>query len=376
MRRLALIKISRKTECGAKQVPTRSRVRATPFALLGCLCFFSRISAAQEAESGFELRTTLSAEAVSSQDLTEAPRDGNPVTGGFRAMLYPIWKWNGNWSVDGAFQIYSRPYFFDQFYTQGYGVTGNLMQGHLNYSRFWRKASVVARVGILSTAFGSFPLRYDDAVNPLIDKPLSYTYYSGVTLLGLAGAQVDATYEKMDFRAQFANSSPINPRGVFDRDQYGNWAGGAGYTILQGFRVGASMFRGPYLDRHYAYFFPGEAAPNTLPGTGVGVDVSWGHGPWNVYGEWQRLQMDYRVIPTFREQFAYGEVRRVLAPRWYVAARLTHQSPSLGPAKQVFEAAVGFRPNAFELVKLEYETDNTVAVQFVTTLRPISVAGK
>jgi hypothetical protein len=344
-------------------------------ALLVCFSIFIRISAAQEAESGFELRTTLSAEAFSSAELTEAPRDGDPASGGFRAMLYPIWKWNSHWSVDGAVQIHSRPYFFEEFETQGYGIKTDILQAHLNYSRFWKKASVVARAGMLSSAFGSFLLRYDDAVNPLIDKPLSYGYYSGVTTLGLAGAQLDATYGKMDVRAQFVNSSPLNPRSVFDHDQYGNWAGGAGYTIRQGFRVGGSMFRGPYLDRQYRYFFPGEAPPSTLPGTGVGVDVSWGHGPWNAYGEWQRLQMDYHVIPSFHEQFAYGELRRVLAPRWYLAARLTQMTASVGPSARVYEAAVGFRPNTFELVKLEYETNKTVAIQFVTTLRPISIAG-
>lgn len=342
---------------------------------LGCLLMFVRISPAQEANSGFELRTTLSAEGVSSQELTQAPRDGDAMTGGFRAMFYPIWKWNNSWSVEGAFQVASRPYFFQEFETQGYGVKGDLLQAHLNYSHFWKKASVTARLGVLSSAFGSFLLRYDDAVNPLIDIPISYGYYSGVTLRGLPGAQLDATYGKMDFRAQFANSSPVNPRSVFDRDQYGNWAGGAGYTILQGFRVGASVFHGPYLDRQFAYFFPGESPPNTLPATGIGVDVSWGRGPWNAYGEWQHFQFDYHVIPTFREEFVYGELRRVLAPRWYLAARFTHMSASVGPSKQVFEAAVGFRPNTFQLVKLGYETDNTVAIQFVTTLRPISVAG-
>jgi hypothetical protein len=186
---------------------------------------------------------------------------------------------------------------------------------------------------------------------------------------------VDATYGKVDLRAQFANSSPINPRSVFDRDQYGNWAGGAGYTILQGFRVGVSVFRGPYLDRQYRYFFPGEAPPRTQPATGAGVDVSWGRGPWNAYGEWQHFQMDYQAIPTFRVQFAYGELRRVLAPRWYVATRLTETTASVGPGKRVFEAAAGFRPNPFAVVKLEYETDNTIAVLFVTTLRPIAIAG-
>ncbi len=327
---------------------------------------------AQEADSGFELRTTLSADAVASPELTEAPRDGSPATGGFRAMLYPVWKWNKRWSFEGAVQIHSRPYFFDEFATQGYGVKADILQGHVNYAQFWKKASVVVRAGMLSSAFGSFLLRYDDAVNPLIDKPLDYGYYSGISPLGLAGVEVDGTYGKWDFRTQFVNSNAVNRRSIFDRDQYGNWAGGAGYTIVQGLRLGGSFLRGPYLDRQYEYFFPGESAPNTLPATGVGVDVSWGHGPWNAYGEWQRFQMDYHAIPTFRQQFVYGELRRVLAPRWYLAARMGQMTDSAGPALHVFEAAVGYRPGAFELVKLEYETDKTVAVQFVTTLRPLA----
>src|SRR5580692_5244674 len=131
--------------------------------LVGCFLVVAWTCHAQEAESGFEVRTTLSAEAFTSPDLTQAPRDGSEVSGGFRAMIYPVWKWNDSWSVDGAFQVHSRPYFFDEFSTQGYGVNGNLLQGHLNYSHFWKKASVVARVGMLSSAFGSFLLRYDDA---------------------------------------------------------------------------------------------------------------------------------------------------------------------------------------------------------------------
>ncbi len=329
----------------------------------------------QEANSGFEVRTTLSAEAVESPDLTEAPRDGNQASGGFRAMLYPVWKWNQHWSFEGTVQVHSRPYFFDEFDTQGYGVKADIMQAHVNYAQFWRRASVVVRAGMLSSAFGAFLLRYDDAVNPLIDKPWDYSYYGGINPLGLAGVQVDATYGKFDFRGQLVNSSALNRRSIFDHDQYGNWAGGAGYTILQGFRVGSSLLRGPYLDRQFAYFFPGEAAPNTLPATGVGVDVSWGHGPWNAYGEWQRFQMDYRAIPTFREQFTYGELRRVLAPRWYLAGRVTQMTNSAGPSTRVYEAGLGFRPSASELIKFEYETNKTVAIQFVTTLRPIAVSG-
>ncbi len=342
------------------------------------------VARAQEAASGFEVRTTLSEEGVYSHELTEPPRSGDPVAGGFRAVFYPVWKWNEHWTVEGAVQVYSRPYFWEQFSTQGYGVKTDVLQAHLNYSRFWKKGSLVVRAGMLSSAFGSFLLRYDDGVNPLIGMPMTYGYYSGVSPLGLAGAQVDATVGKVDFRSQFVTSSVVNRRSIFDHDQYGNWAGGAGYTILQGFRVGASAFRGPYLDRQSPFFFPGEANPKDLPGSGIGVDLSWARGGWNVYGEWQRLQMDYRLIPTFSEHAAYGEIRRVLHPRWYVAARLGYLRASAFPGYQSYETAVGFRPNAHQLVKMDYEIEqgptirgtlnNTFAVQLVTQFRAISLA--
>jgi hypothetical protein len=338
---------------------------------------------AQEANSGFELRTTLTGEAVYAPALTEAPRDGDSVSGGFRGMLYPVWKWNEHWSVEGTVQVHSRPYFTQEFSTQGYGVKADVLQAHLNYTRFWKDAELTVRAGQLSTAFGAFLLRYDDMQNPLLDMPMSYGYYSATTVLGLAGVQVDASVHKLDFRAQFVNSSPANPRSILDRDQYGDWAGGIGYTIKQGFRVGASTYRGPYLDRQSPFYFPGEAKPRDLPATAVGVDVAWGRGPWNVYGEWQRFQMDYRLIPTFHEQVGYGEVRRVLGPRWYVAERISYIRASAFPGYQVYETAVGYRPNAHQLIKVGYEVEqgpatqgaqgNTFAIQFVTAFRALSL---
>ena len=337
---------------------------------------------AQEAGSGFELRATVTGEGFYAQALTQAPRDGDSMSGGARGMLYPVWKWNQHWSVEGTVQVHSRPYFPSEFSTQGYGVKADILQAHVNYTRFWKDASLTVRAGELSTAFGSFLLRYDDMQNPLLDMPVSYGYYSGTTVLGLAGAQVDASVHKLDFRAQFVNSSPANRRSIFDGDQYGNWAGGIGYTIRQGFRVGASMYRGPYLDRHYRFFFPGEAKPSDLDATAVGIDVSWGRGPWNVYGEWQRFQMNYKLIPTFHEQVGYGEVRRVLSPRWYVAERISYVRASAFPGYQVYETAIGYRPSAQQLVKLGYEAEqgpgiqgmqnNVLAIQFVTAFRPFS----
>jgi hypothetical protein len=302
-----------------------------------------------------------------------------------RAMFYPTWKISKNWTVSGAVEVHSRPYFYEEFSTQGYGLKANIIQAQLRYSQIREKRSFVFRAGELSSAFGSFLLRYDDAVNPLIDMPLSYGYYeAGVTTGGLTGAQVDATLGKLDMRLQFTNSSPANPRSIFQNDQYGNWTGGIGYTLAQGFRVGVSAYRGPYLDRQSEFYFPGESPPRDLPATAYGLEVQWGRGPWNAYAELQRFQFDYHVIPTFTENTGYVELRRVLHPRWYVAARLSYLRSNSEPPLQVYETVVGYRPNRIQLIKVGYEIQqgqyirgtlaNTFGVQLVTAFRPVSIA--
>lgn len=341
---------------------------------------------AQEAGSGFELRSTVAAGSVYSQDLTDSPRDGAPVTGGFQALLYPTWKLNSHWTVSGAIQVHSRPYFPDEFDSQGYGVKTSILNANISYSRFWGKGSLVVRAGQLTSAFGSFLLRYDPAVNPLTGVPPGYGYYTGgIVVQGLAGAQADATVGPVDLRAQFTNSSPVNPRSVFDRDQYANWTGGAGYTIRQGFRVGVSAFRGPYLDRQFRFFFPGEAPPHDLPATGYGLDVQWGRGPWNVYGEMDHFQMPYRKIPTVNLKTGYAEVRRVLNPRWFAASRIGYSRPDPYPGLESYEIAAGFRTAARQVLKFGYTVerpsaggtlDHTAMIQFVTSFQAFGLAGR
>jgi hypothetical protein len=297
-------------------------------------------------------------------------------------MLYPTWKLNERWSFSGAVQVHSRPYFFEQLTTQGYGVRADVLQAHLSYSRIWTDRSVVVRVGQLSSAFGSFLLRYDDAANPLIDMPATYGYYyKGITSYGLAGAQVDATYKKLDARAQFVNSSPSNRRSLLDNDQYGNWAGGLGLTIVQGLRVGASAYYGPYLHREHRYYLPGEAKPRDLPAAAHGLDVQWSRGHWTAQGELQSFRKPYRAMPTFTQQAGYGEIRRVLHPQWYVASRIGYVRSNVSAVEKTIETAVGFRPNAHQLIKAGYQIvngpktpgtlGNTFAIQMVTTFRAL-----
>jgi hypothetical protein len=339
---------------------------------------------AQEAEAGFELRSTLSGIGAFSNVLEAPPRNGSPFVAGVRAVFYPTWKINSRWAVTGAIQTYSRPYFLEQFSTQGYGVRADILQAHLSYTRFWNKNAVVIRAGQLSSAFGSFLLRYDDAANPLIGLPQAYGYYyKGVTTLGLVGAQIDLTLNKLDIRTQFTNSSPANRRGIFDSDQYGSWTAGGGYTIRQGLRIGGSFNRGPYLHRRHRFYFPGEAAPKSLPAVAYAADLQFGHGAWTVNAEWQRFFMPYRAIPDFVQHIGYAEVRRVLHPRWYVAVRPGYLRATAFPGDNTVEFTVGFRPNRYQLVKTGYTAfrnsrnaggSDTFAVQLVTSLDPISLA--
>lgn len=349
------------------------------------LCGLAGVLCAQEAESGFELRSTIAAGPVYSQELTEAPRNGEPLTGGFQALLYPTWKLNSHWSVSGAIQVHSRPYFPEEFDTQGYGIRTNILNANLSYSQFWGRNSLVIRAGQLTPAFGSFLLRYDPAQNPFNTVPAGYGYYSGgVAVAGLAGAQADATLGRFDMRAQLANSSPLNPRSVFDRDQYGTWLGGAGYTIRQGFRVGVSTFRGPYLDRNFRFYFRGEAPPRELPATAYGLDVQWGRGPWNVFGEAAHFQMTYTRIPVVHLKTGYGEVRRVLNPRWFAAVRAGYTHPDPHPGSESYDVAAGFRANPFQILKFSYTlerydngapADHVAMVQFVTSFKVLGLAG-
>ncbi len=45
--------------------------------VIALLCVFGAVACAQEANSGFELRTTVSAVTAESQELSDAPRDGS-----------------------------------------------------------------------------------------------------------------------------------------------------------------------------------------------------------------------------------------------------------------------------------------------------------
>jgi hypothetical protein len=331
--------------------------------------------AAQEATSGLDLRATVTGEVISNGTRSDA---------GFRSVFYPTFKLSDHWTISGGLQVMSQPFSPGDLDRPGLSTRFRLLNANLGYSRVWKNASLIVRAGQMPSAMGSYLLRYDDAENPLTDAPMEYGYYGGgITNLGLAGIEADATVGKWDARAQFTNSSPADARSVFDDGQFGSWVAGAGYTIRQGLHIGIAGYHGPYLYESMPYYMPGPGGLHNLPASGYGVDGEWDKGHWNTTGEWHRFDLAYYVIPTLREEAGYIEVKRVLHPRWYVAERSGYLHTSYGFGGETYEAVAGYRPNAHQIVKMGYGIEHvlpvgnlakTFTVQLVTTLHPLSLA--
>jgi hypothetical protein len=390
--------------------------------------------AAQEAQVGVVVPVSISGGILDSGRVHADDPSAASFTAGFRVLAAPQVKLGPHWFFYSAVQVYAAPFFYDDTYRSDRYVQAQMLQGFFGYTRSWGHTSVGFKMGKLSSAFGSFALRYDDAANTLLDQPLPYNYVklrpdqlpcgtadfspalepsvtfhcggaqtenyglTPVTLYGLLGTEADLSWRRLDARFQLTNSSPANPRNLLASSQHPQWTAGGGYTIRGGFRVGMSGFRGPWLDNEVRLYVPQRSSVTDFPLSGLGVDVQWARGPWSANGEWQRFVFRY---PQFRtapaSSFGYVELKRIMSPRWYSALRANYQAnnhpeDSIGrdattflPNRQAYELAVGFRPDRFQLLKVGYEWmnvdgpqthDNVFGVQFVTSINALSKALK
>jgi hypothetical protein len=390
---------------------------------------------AQEAQVGIVVPVTISGDILDTGRAQSDEPSAPSVTAGFRVVATPQIKLGPHWYFYSAVQVYSAPYFYDDTRRADRYIETRLLQGFLGNTRRWGSTSLGFKIGTLSSAFGAFPLRYDDAVNPLLDQPLPYNFLKlrpdqlpcgvadfspasspavqfhcgganmasygivPVTLYGLQGAEVDLSRGRLDARFQLTNSSPANPQSFLASSQHLQWTAGGGYTIRQGFRVGMSAFRGPWLDDVVSPYLPEGSSITDFPASGLGVDVQWARGPWSANGEWQRFLFRY---PRFRaspaSSFGYVELKRIISPRWYSAFRMNYQAnnhpedliirdaSTYLPNRQAYELAVGFRPDRIQLLKVGYEWvkvdggpqvhGNVFGVQFVTSINALSKALK
>lgn len=393
----------------------RGRPRASLTACLAALAIVLAIGSlpAQEAQFGVAMPLEIAGGILDTgraqADSTSAPR----WTAGFQVLAKPELKLGSHWYAYSAIQVRSTPFFYQDAFSADRSVETQLLQGFLGYTRSWRQTTISARAGQLSTAFGSFPLRYDDMLNPLLDQPLAYNYLDlpfeiaggeeyGIqpaTLYGLPGAEVDLSWRRIDGRLQVTNSSPANPKGLLSSHQHAQWTAGGGYTLWQGFRVGVSAFRGPWLDDAASEYLPPGASLASFQASGLGVDAQWARGHWSANGEWDRFVFNYPYYSTPpASNFGYTEVKRILGPRWYAAVRANYESnnhtvfwdkwssATYLPNRQAYEAAIGFRPDRLQLLKVGYEwvnvhggpraQDNVFGIQFITSVNSLSKAFK
>ena len=124
--------------------------------VFGVLCPW--IVTAQEANSGLDLRETLSGQFAASNVLTEAPRSGAPASVGFRSVSYPTWKISSNWTATGVWQFTTRPYFYERLLNRGLRRERGSIASFLNYSRVSDKGSILNRAGQLQTVLGSLSI--------------------------------------------------------------------------------------------------------------------------------------------------------------------------------------------------------------------------
>ncbi len=172
-------------------------------------------------------------------------------------MFYPTLNLGSNWFGYAAVQVREAPYFYYDAFNPNHQLLTDAIQAFIGYSAHVGKSTVVIKAGRLASAFGAFPLHYDDAENPLQDQPLSYItelplradqipcgvadlrgqsygfVWNGcggaagggpglvpVTLYGVPGVEADLSSGKFDARLQLASGSPVNAQSILVAGQY------------------------------------------------------------------------------------------------------------------------------------------------------------
>jgi hypothetical protein len=113
---------------------------------------------------------------------------------------------------------------------------------------------------------------------------------------------------------------------------------------------------------------------------GIGTDIQWARGRWSAAGEWQCFQFNRPDGSKAVGNYEYGEVKLILTPRLYAAARVGFRRQDFQPSHHTTELAVGFRPNRIQLLKVGYlwmggeEVEgseyNVFGIQYVTSSQP------
>lgn len=411
------------------------------YTVAACLLAVCSCASAQESNFGISVPVTISGDARYATGAL-ATSGGGDATAGFRASVYPSLRLGDHWFFYAALDFYSSSYFpYRTGLDDNQHLQFDVRQAYLGYATAFGSASVAFKAGQLASGFGLLPIDYDDANTPFVTPPAIYSVgmplrpdqlpcglpdiwwqsYGGgldfhcggstggrypmdpVTLLGLPGVGVETSWHRVDARIQITNSSPANPQTLLSGSQFAQWTAGAGYSARGGLHFGVSGYRGPYLDQVVAPFLPSGTRLQDFQSSGVGADMKWSHGAFSTQGEWQHFGFEVPNFPVSpSEQAAYGQVKIVLTPRAFVAARAStvrygRAQDNSGSGLSQFAASqenltfsAGYRFNRLMLLKTEYgwthldswsggwfwpsDQGNVVSVQLVTSFTAISQA--
>jgi hypothetical protein len=226
--------------------------------------------------------------------------------------------------------------------------------------RWERPGDVAIRIdgGLIPSPVGAANLLLRPQLNPTIGLPSSLFVRVPLdpgsprpTALGAIypfGVSATVSGRHWDARAAVMETSPLRPRRIFYRDgtnppRFTNVVAGGGVTPFVGFRVGASVTHGGWLQA-------GESpvVTNDRNATVVTVESEFSAGHTKVSGEWVRDLVEPVGGGDTRISGWFLQGQQTLTPRWFAAGRIERIDTPLAPAPGVsdlagFEEVVGYR---------------------------------
>ncbi|HEX4771360.1 MAG TPA: hypothetical protein VH351_11035 [Bryobacteraceae bacterium] len=340
---------------------------------------------------------------------------------GVRATVAPSLLLGAHWFAYSLVDIRSSDYLPYEEHGDEAAIDTRLSQAYIGYKQDFAHASLLVKAGRLASAFGSYPLQYNDAKTAFINPPLPYyqplpfrpdqracdlddllgqdyggsvAFHCGgsstpgygrlpVTLYGIPGIETQISWKRVDSRAQITNSSPANPQSLLSASQAIQWTTGGGYSFRGGLRAGFSQFHGPYLDSSVTPALPPNKRFRDYRASGFGIDSQWSHAAWAAEGEWQFFHFDLPgFIQSPSQQAAYIQIKRILSPRYYAAFRSSIERPGgardgfgeriaqFQDSRQTHEFVFGYWINHLQLLKMGFQYSGWNAWSYEDDVEP------
>jgi hypothetical protein len=141
------------------------------------LGFLSLPVRAQEADAGITVPVTITGWALYSHRMQGDDPAAGVMAGAFHAAFFFQPQIEHTLVCLSVHSAASKPFYYYDAFAADRLVKLKVARAFVGYTRSYKSATIVIKAGQLASAFGSFPLRYDDTENPLLDQPTSHSTY-------------------------------------------------------------------------------------------------------------------------------------------------------------------------------------------------------